>query len=126
MIQRTKYRSSKIEIDGITFDSKKEAKRYQELKDMAFRGDITDLQIQVKYVLIPQQREPDSITPNGRKVKGKILERECSYYADFVYKKNGETIVEDVKGMKIGAAYSLFSIKRKLMLWRYGIRVREV
>lgn len=123
-----KYSNKKVEIDGITFDSKKEAKRYQELLLLEKAGAIQDLQMQVKYVLIPAQREPDKIGARGGRHKGKTIEQECSYYADFVYfdKETQETVVEDVKGFRGSKAYDVFVIKRKLMLHVYGIRVREI
>lgn len=122
----SKYNSKKITVGGMTFDSRKEAKRFQELYLMERAGKISDLQRQVKFVLIPAQREPDTIGPRGGTKKGALLEKECSYYADFAYRKNDAYIVEDVKGYRGGGAYATFSIKRKLMLWIHGIRVREV
>ena len=125
--QKSKYGSNKAVVDGITFDSKKEAKRYSELKLLQRAGEISDLQIQVKFVLIPAQREPDSAGKRGGVIKGALIERECSYIADFVYKdKKGDLHVEDVKGYKNGAAYNIFKIKRKLMLYVHKIRVEEV
>ena len=111
----SKYKSNKAEVDGIKFDSKKEANRYLLLKDMEERGEISDLQMQVTYELIPPQKQD-----------GKCIERACKYKADFVYNKDGLTVVEDVKGYKQSTAYSVFVIKRKLMLEKYGIRVVEV
>ena len=107
----TKYRNKKVEVDGMTFDSKKEARRYKELLLLEKAGAIQDLQTQVKYVLIPSQR-----------IEGKVVERECAYKADFVYIENGETVVEDTKGFKTKD----YIIKRKLMLKEYGIRIREI
>lgn len=117
-----KYHNRKVTINGVTFDSKKEANRYQELKLMEKAGEISGLQLQVKYVLIPVQREPDTIGKHGGIKKGKLIERECTYIADFVYQKDGETVVEDAKGMRT----EVYNIKRKLMLWVHGIRIREV
>lgn len=107
-----KYNARKVTIDGIAFDSAKEAARYRDLKLMQRAGEIRGLQLQVEYELIPKQAG----------------ERACNYIADFVYQdvRTGETVVEDVKGCKKGAAYSIFTIKRKLMLWRYGIKIVEV
>lgn len=119
---RNKYGSKKVEIDGIVFDSKKEAKRYQELSLLEKAGAIQDLQRQVKYILIPTQREPDTIGARGGIHKGKTIEKECSYYADFVYQENGETVVEDTKGMRT----TEYIIKRKLMLYVHGIRIKEI
>ena len=118
----TKYHSKKITLDGQEFDSKKEAKRWAELWYLQRAGQISGLERQVKFVLIPAQREPDRIGVRGGTIKGKVLEREVAYYADFVYRENGETIVEDAKGMRTKD----YIIKRKLMLWVHGIRVREV
>ena len=124
MPQYSKYHSKKVTTaEGLVFDSKKEYRRYCELKMMEASGLISDLQRQVKYVLIPEQREPDTIGKRGGIHKGKLLERECSYIADFVYKiPTGETIVEDTKGMRL----SDYKIKRKLMLYHLNIRIKEV
>lgn len=124
-MRRNKYNASTIEWEGEVFDSRKEMRRYQALRLAQETGVITDLQRQVKYILIPAQREPDIIGPKGGVKKGKVLERELAYVADFVYSMNGETVVEDVKGYRDGGAYRVFSIKRKLMLWIHGIRVKE-
>lgn len=109
-----KYRAKKIEYDGITFDSKKEMQRYAVLKDQEKSGMITDLSLQVPFVLIPYQRVGD------------VTERAVKYIADFVYKKDGHTVVEDVKGYRKGQAYRIFVLKRKMMLEKYGIHVSEV
>ncbi len=132
-MRRRKYGNTKVIMDGIQFDSQREAARYQQLKLLERAGRITDLQTQVKYVLIPTQRaasfEVYKSGPNkGRRKPGKVLECECSYIADFVYTQDGETVVEDVKGYRdpASAGYAKFVIKRKLMLERYGIRINEV
>ena len=118
-----KYGNSKITLDDITFDSKKEARRYLDLHLLLEAGEISDLQRQVKYVLIPPQREPDVTGPRGGVKPGKLIETECSYIADFVYKdKDGKTIVEDTKGFKTKD----YIIKRKLMLFIHGIKIQEV
>lgn len=126
-----KYNNRKIIVDGITFDSKKEAGRYKELKTLERAGIIHDLKRQVKYVLIPAQYERTSSVyvkgnNKGKPKKGRLIERECAYYADFVYLQDGNTIVEDVKGYRDGQAYNLFVIKRKLMLYVHGIAVKEL
>lgn len=109
----SKYNSKKTVIDGQVFDSRKEAKRYQELAFLEKVGVIKNLSRQVKFVLIPSQRDEN----------GKVIERECSYKADFEYTtEDGKTVVEDVKGFKTKE----YIIKRKLLLWRYGIKIREV
>lgn len=117
-----KYSSKKVEVDGIIFDSKKEAKRFQELSLLEKAGAIQNLQRQVKYVLIPAQREPDAIGKRGGPIKGKLLERECTYIADFVYQEDGQTVVEDTKGFRTKD----YIIKRKLMLHEHGIKIKEI
>lgn len=107
----SKYRAVKVTMDGKIFDSKKEARRYVILKDMERHGEIRDLQTQVRFQLIPSQRE-----------NGKCIEREVSYKADFVYWQNGKMIVEDTKGVRTPE----YVIKRKLMLWVHGIKVKEI
>ena len=117
-----KYHNKRTTVDGITFDSLKEAKRWKELLLMLKSGAIQDLQRQVRFVLIPSQREPDTIGKKGGVHKGKLLERECVYIADFVYKENGKTVVEDTKGMRT----TEYVIKRKMMLYIHGIKIKEV
>lgn len=124
---RSKYGSRKQTVPGITFDSLREARRFQELRLLELAGEISDLRLQVKYVLIPTQRAPSFEVykrgPNkGRRKPGEVLEKECSYIADFVYTKGDETVVEDAKGVRTKE----YIIKRKLMLERYGIRIKEV
>lgn len=112
----SKYHSRKMTIDNQTFDSMKEFARWKDLQRLLGAGVITDLKRQVKFELIPSQKNEF----------GKVIERPCVYVADFVYKKNGKQIVEDVKGYKHGVAYDVFVIKRKLMLYVHGIRIHEV
>lgn len=123
---RNKYNARKMLFNGKEFDSKKEVKRYRLLLEREQKGEISDLQTQVKYILIPTQREPDTVGVRGGIKRGKVIEQECAYYADFQYTENGCTVVEDTKGYRKGQAYAVFTIKRKLMLERYGIRIREV
>ena len=120
--QYTKYGNKKTTVDGITFDSLKEAKRYKELSLMERAGMIQDLQMQVKYILIPAQREPDTVGARGGIRKGKLIERECTYVADFVYKENGQTVVEDTKGFRTKD----YLLKRKMLLFFHGIKIKEV
>lgn len=117
-----KYHNRKVRRDGLTFDSQKEHMRYNELLLLEQSGEIKNLRRQVKFLLISTQREPNIIGPRGGVKKGKLLERECSYIADFVYGKNGKMVVEDTKGVRTKE----YIIKRKLMLKIYGIRIRDV
>ena len=118
---RSKYGNRKIKRHGIVFDSKKEADRYDELYLLEKAGYISNLRMQVKYVLIPKQYSTYKFTKKGNP---KVAEREVAYVADFVYTDNmfNLEIVEDVKGMKTKD----YIIKRKLMLWVHGIEIREV
>lgn len=111
----SKYHNKKVILDGLLFDSKKEAGRWAELQLLQKAGEIRELQRQVPFVLIPTQK--DELT-------GRVLEREARYIADFVYRDNHthKLIVEDTKGMKT----ELYRLKKKLMLYRHGIRIREV
>ena len=139
----SKYHAKKVTADGMTFDSKKEYQRWKELSLLQRAGKISGLKRQVEFELIPAQFAPDTFGIRGGRIPGKCLERKLSYIADFVYLEpisgietdefgnakfydGYETIVEDVKGYKKGTAYSVFSIKRKLMLYFHGIRIREV
>lgn len=117
----TKYYSKKVTRNGITFDSVKEYRRFCELSLLEKAGAITDLQRQVEFILIPAQREPDRVGVRGGKIKGKTIEQKCSYIADFVYTENGNKVVEDVKGFKTPE----YKIKKKLLLYIHGIRIKE-
>ncbi len=116
-----KYRNRKVEVDGIIFDSKKEAKRYQELLMLEKAGVIQNLRMQEKFVLIPSQYVTVGYTKTG-KPKQKCVERECAYVADFVYLEDGKLVVEDTKGFKTKD----YIIKRKMMLWNFKIRIKEI
>lgn len=124
----SKYLSKKVTVDGIEFDSKKEANHYLELKQQERQGLISDLQLQVPFVLIPAQYvEEKTVTKSGKeKIIKKLIERKVQYIADFVYTCDGKIVVEDVKGYKRGGAYSTYVLKRKLLLWRYGIKIIEI
>ena len=106
----SKYHNRKVTQGGETFDSVKEYRRFCELRLLERAGAVTDLRRQVRFELIPAQR-----------VDGKVVERACSYVADFTYTENGQQVVEDAKGMRTQE----YRLKRKLMLWVHGIRIRE-
>lgn len=109
----SKYHSRKITKDGMTFDSVKEYRRWCELLLLEKAGQITELQRQRPFELIPSQR-----------INGKVVERACNYIADFTYFRvsDGQWVVEDTKGFKTKD----YIIKRKLMLHVFGIRINEV
>lgn len=117
--RKNKLGNSKVTFQGETFDSKKESTRWLYLRQLEKEGQISKLERQVHYELIPTQR-----------INGRIVERACNYIADFQYidKKTLELVVEDVKGYRDpnSATYAKYVIKRKLMLHKYGIQVKEV
>lgn len=105
-----KYHNRSVIIDGILFDSVHEARRYRELSLLLRAGAIADLKRQVHFELIPAQSW------------GTRRERPVTYIADFVYSENGETVVEDAKGVRTKD----YIIKRKLMKQIHRIEIREV
>lgn len=121
-----KYGNKTVFVDGLPFDSKKEAARYRELSLLERAGEISDLKTQVPFELIPTAYETyERYGKNGKRLKDgrRCIEKAVVYKADFVYKdKYGNEVVEDTKGYKTKD----YIIKRKLMLDRYGIRIREL
>jgi len=105
----TKYRARKTEIDGLQFDSQHEASRWCELQVMAVAGKVRGLRRQVPYELVP------AFEAGGKRY------RPMRYIADFVYERDGRTVVEDAKGVRTPA----YKIKAKLMAWRHGIIIEE-
>ena len=117
-----KYGAKKIIIDGIEFDSKKEGRRYQQLKILERAGKIKDLELQKKFEIVDGGKYYE--------VEGRTKKNRKRYYkADFYYKelKDGRLmeVVEDVKGSKQGAAYQLYSLKRDIILSEYDVYFRE-
>lgn len=106
---RHKFRAIPTTVDNIRFSSKKEAKRYQELKILEKAGAVSDLRLQVPYEL----------AVNGMKI--------CKYVADFVYQgwdyddKTWFTVIEDCKGYKTPE----YKLKAKLMKAVHGIEILE-
>lgn len=107
--RKSKYGNKKTTIGNEKYDSRKEARRYLELKRLEEQGEISELRKQVKFELIPKQ--------DG--------ERAVRYYADFTYIQNGELVVEDVKS-PVTRENGVYVIKRKLMLYKHGIRIKEI
>lgn len=110
----SKYHSKKVVVDGITFDSEKEARRYGELMALRLAGEIRDLELQKSFELIPVQRDS----------AGRVIERAVRYKADFYYYdiRRRCFVVEDTKGVRTDD----YIIKRKLMLYVHGIRIKEI
>lgn len=104
--RRSKYGAVKVEIDGTKYDSRKEARRGEELKMLSRSGVISDLRFQVKFTL------QDGFTRDGKKI------RAIEYVADAVYIEDGKTIVEDTKSA-ITQKKESYRIKKKLFLYRY-------
>lgn len=100
-----KYKAKKTVVDNITFDSKKEANRYCELKLLERAKVISNLQLQVPYILIPKSKYGCAI----------------KYIADFVYEENNKIVIEDVKGVKT----PVYRIKKRLMAEQFGIVIKE-
>ena len=122
-----KYNNKKITVNGIVFDSHKEARRYGELRLLERSGAITNLARQVEYELLPVQKQTTEYTDKKGKTRHKtvVLERAVKYIADFVYyDKNGQMVVEDVKSDITKTKE--YILKRKLMLYMFGIKVSEV
>lgn len=103
---KNKYGARKLTApDGQKFDSVKEYHRWGCLRLLERAGKIKDLKRQVSFELIPKQ--------NG--------ERACNYIADFPYYEDGKLVVEDCKGYKT----DVYRLKKKLLLWTHGIRIKE-
>ena len=110
-VSQNKYRNTKVEINGIKFDSIKEGERYHELYLLQKAGEISDLRLQEEFVLQNAYRSPE----NGEK------KRAIKYLADFTYVVDGERIIEDAKGVKT----PVYQIKKKMME-SAGNTIREV
>lgn len=125
-----KYSAKKTMVNGIEFDSRKEARRYQELLLLQRAGVIRDLKMQERFVLIPAQYErveTGEYYKTGSKkgipkTKEVCVEQSVVYVADFTYLEDGKLVVEDTKGVKTKD----YIIKRKLMLKVFGIKIKEV
>lgn len=113
--------------DGAIHDSRKEANRWCELTLLEREGKISNLQRQVPFELIPAQYESfERYGKNGKRLKDgqRCIEKSVVYIADFVYNEGGKKVVEDVKSAATKKKES-YIIKRKLLLWVYGIKLRE-
>lgn len=105
----SKYHAKKTTVDGIEFDSAKEAKRYTKLRAMEEDGEIQGLRLQVPFELVP------SFECDGVKYRG------MRYVADFVYYRDGKVVVEDCKGFKTAE----YKMKKKLMAYVNRINIEE-
>ena len=123
---KNKFNNHKIVFQGEAYDSQLELSRFIFLSNREKEGEITNLRRQVEYLLIPAQygTEIKHLKTKDKEVRV-LLERSCSYIADFVYERNGKTIVEDCKGSKYIITAD-FKIKKKLMLWVHQIQVKII
>lgn len=124
-MRQNKYLNKKTVVDGITFDSRKEAKYYIYLKQLERDGKIENLQMQVPYELIPAVYENTVVHLKTKdKIVRKCIQRAVNYYADFVYfdKELVETQIVDTKGFKTKE----YLLKKKMMLAFKGIKIKEV
>jgi hypothetical protein len=121
-----KYNNTKVEFDGIKFDSKKEMQRYLALKDAQEKGLISDLKLQVRFELIPAVKEEyvEHLKTKDR-IKTRTLQLPITYTCDFLYIKDGETIVEDVKASPKMLPKE-YTLKKKMMFALKGIKIKEV
>lgn len=121
-----RYNHTKVEADGLKFDSKKEYERYLFLKSEVESGNISNLRTQVTYELIPAVTEEYvEHLKTKDKIKTRTLQRPITWTADFVYNKGNEEVVEDVKPSKFLLS-DRFVIKEKLFFWRYRKKIRLV
>lgn len=124
--KRQKYGNKKVEYNGIKFDSKKEMQRYIVLKKAEDDGIISNLQLQIKYELIPSVKETYiEHLKTKDKVKQKTLQLPITYTCDFFYVKDGVDVIEDVKASPKMLPKE-FVLKEKLMFWKFGIRIKKV
>lgn len=123
---KNKFNNRKVVFQGETYDSQLELSRFLFLSNREKEGEITNLRRQVEYLLIPAQygTEIKHLKTKDKEVRV-LLERSCSYIADFVYERDGKTIVEDCKGSKYIITAD-FKIKKKLMLWVHQIQVKII
>ena len=131
---RPKYGNKKIKNAFGTYDSELEWGRYLFLSNRQKEGEISGLRRQVEYLLIPAQygTEIRHLKTKDKEVRV-LLERPCSYIADFVYERNGKTIVEDCKGedkkykgKRFSTQTADFKIKKKLMLYIHNIQIKII
>lgn len=107
--KKHKFGATRTQVNGVWFDSKKESETYKKLLILEQAGMITDLRLQVPFVLVPK---------NGK-------ERAVKYVADFTFIENGLHVVADAKS-EITRKNRAYIIKRKLMLSKHGVKIKEL
>lgn len=122
----TKYHNKEIIYDGIKFDSTKEGKRYLVLKQAEIEGRISNLELQVKFILIPSIKEEYvEHLKTKDKIKTRTLQLPITYTCDFRYMKGSEEVVEDTK-ISPKLIPPEYVLKEKLFFWKYGKKIRRV
>ena len=112
---KSKFKNKKVELNGLTFDSKKEARRYNELKLLECGGYISGLELQKSFVLAESVK-----FENEPRAKPAVR-----YVADFVYIENGKMVVEDVKSSAT-KSLPVYRLKKHLMKSFHGIDIKEI
>jgi hypothetical protein len=121
-----KYKNKIVFIDGIKFVSKKEGDRYLFLKKCEEEGLISNLELQPKFELIPSVTEEYVVHLKTKdKIKTRVLQLAINYVGDFKYLKNGEEVIEDVKGHPTTVTKE-FELKNKLFFWKFGKKIRLI
>lgn len=127
-MSKNKYNAKKMEVDGITFDSRLEGRRYIVLKAAQDNGHISELKTQVPFELLPNMYEEVAKQLKTKvKIIQKLVQRKVIYTADFTYVKDGQLVVEDTKGSNKYLMYSRdYPLRKKMMYYFHGIKIREV
>lgn len=124
--QHPKYGNRKVKAFGITFDSRREYERYTRLKEVEEKGLILGLKTHVRFELVPAVTQMEEVSKNGRKKAiTRVIQRAVTYTCDFLYQKDGKTVVEDVK-ISEKMLPKEYRLKEKLMLAVHGITIRRV
>ena len=117
--RHSKYNARRTTIDGVRFASRKEAKRYGELRLLEKAGEITDLVLQPEFNLnVPAHR---TFIYQGKTQQYPVNKRVAIYRADFQYTEGGQTVIEDVKGLRT----PVYRLKKKMVEAQYGVMIRE-
>ena len=123
---RSKYGNRITYVDGIKFDSRKEAQYYIYLRELERKGQITDLRLQVKFEIIPAVYEDAVIHLKTKdKTVRKLAQSATHYIADFVFVQDGKEVVVDVKS-EATRRKDAYVLKKKMMRAYLGIKIEEV
>lgn len=128
MVKKNKYGNNQFVFEDMKFASKLEWKRYMILREAEKEGKITNLRCQVEFLLLPNMYKHVVVRLKTKsKLVDKLVQRKVIYTADFVYEKNGETVVEDCKGSTSSKFASRdFPLRKKMMYFFHGKEIRIV